>query len=108
MVTDTAVAPWCVFTATVGARSLATLIDVCTEPVEQFISRLTGHAAVRALAVDALLTWTTQRILTLVHICAGVAGEPVTMATDTPVATWSVFTATVTAGVQLALIDVLA
>ena len=40
----------------------------CTEPVEQSVSRLTGDAAVRALTVDTLLTWTLQGVLTLVHI----------------------------------------
>lgn len=107
VVTDAAVASRCVFTATVGAGSLTTLVDVCTQSVEQSVSRLTGHAAVRALTVDTLLTWTLQSVLTLVHVCAGVAAEPVTKATDTPVAAWSVVTATVAAGILQALVDVL-
>lgn len=107
MTTDTAVASWCVFTATIGAGSLATFVDVCAEPVDQSVSGLTGHAAVRALTVDALLTWTLQSILTLVHICADAADEPVAKATDTLVAARRVVTATVGAGILQTLIDVL-
>lgn len=107
MATDTSVASWSVFTATVRAGSLTTLIDVCTDPVEESEPRLAGDAAIRTLRVDALLTGTLQRIHTLVHICAGVSCEPVTMATHTPVAAWRVVTATVAAGILSALIDVL-
>lgn len=107
MATDTAVASRSVFTATVGAGSLTTLIDVCTDPVQESKARLAGDAAIRTLRVDALLTGTLQRVHTLVHICAGVSCESVTKATHTPVATWRVVTATVAAGILLALVDVL-
>lgn len=107
MATHAAVASWRVLTATVGAGSLMALVDVCADPVEESVSGLTGHTAVRALAVDALLTRTLEGVITLIHICAGVAAELVTKATDTPVAARRVVTAAVAAGIVLALVHIL-
>lgn len=95
MVTDAAVTAGCVLTATVGAGRLATLIDVCTEAVQQAEAGAAGHAPVRSLGVDTLLSWTRQRVLTLVHVCAGESSELVSVVTDTPEAAGGVVTASV-------------
>lgn len=95
MATDAAVTSWCVFTAAVGTGRLATLVNVCTLTVQQSKSRATGHAAEGSHRVDTLLTRTQQRILTLVHVCAGVPSELVTAVTDALEASCRVLTASV-------------
>lgn len=95
MATDAAVTSWCVLTAAVGTGCLATLVNVCTLAVQQSKSRATGHAAERSHRVDTLLTRTQQRILTLVHVCAGVPSELVTAVTNALEASCRVLTASV-------------
>lgn len=48
----------------------------------------------------------SRRKICCVFTCAGVAAELVAKATDTPVAAWRVVTATVAAGIGLALVDI--
>lgn len=109
MATDAAITSRRVLTSTVGAGCLTTLVDVCTQTVQQAKARATGHTAIRALRVHTLLTRAQQGVLTLVHICAGVSSEFVSMVTDTPEAARRVLTAGVgTTGAECALICVVA
>lgn len=95
MATDAAVTSWRVLAAAVSAGRLTTLIDVCTLAVQQAEARAAGHAAVRPHRVHTLLTRTQQRVLALVHICAGVSSELVSAVTDAPEAAGGVLTAAV-------------
>lgn len=108
MVTDAAVTSRCVLTASVGAGRLTTLVNVCTEAVQQAEARAAGHTAVRSLGVHTLLSWTRQWVLALVDVCAGESSELVSTVTDTPEAAGGVLTASVGAtGAACALICVM-
>lgn len=109
MTTDAAIASRCVLTSSIGAGSLTTLVDVCTQAVQQAKSRATGNTAKRAFRVHTLLTRAQQGVLALIHVCAGVSSEFVSMVTDTPEAARGVVTAGVgTTGTESALICVMA
>lgn len=109
MATDTAIASWCILTSTVGTGCLTTLIDICTQAVQQAKPRAAGDTAIRAFRVHTLLTGAQQGVLTLVYICAGVSFEFVSMVTDTPEAARGVLTAGIgITGAECALICVIA
>lgn len=109
MTTDATIASRRVLTSAIGAGFLTTLIDVCTQAVQQAKAGAAGHTAIRARRVHTLLTRAQQGVLALVHVCAGVSSEFVSMVTDTAEAARGVLTAGLgTTGAEGTLICVMA